>query len=119
MSEPKIRRKYKSLPVALSTSTAVATTLRWDDVAGGALLMGTSSTATSQTIQLWGSDSTGGAFGRVYKADGSAADVTLSPSTTESRVYSLPDECYGLGALKLVAGTTHSTAAACIVMLKT
>ena len=37
MSDQKIRRKYKSLPITLTTATASATTLRWDDVAGGAL----------------------------------------------------------------------------------
>ena len=53
MAEPKIRRKFKSLPVSLSTATQVTTTLRWDDVAGGALLMGTVSTNAS-TLQLLG-----------------------------------------------------------------
>lgn len=119
MSEPKIRRKFKAVPITLSTATEVATTLRWDDVAGGTLEMGTSSTAASQTIRIWASDALDGQFGRLYKVDGSAADITLSPSSTEARVYALPDEVYGCGAIKLVAGTTHSTAATCIVTLKT
>ena len=118
MAEPKIRRKYKSLPISLSTATEVATTLRWDDVAGGALLMGTVST-NAATLQLWASGSTDGSFGRVYNADGSAADITLAPSTTQPRVYALPDACYGVGALKIVSGATHSTSATAVVMLKT
>ena len=118
MSEPKIRRKFKAIPVTLSTSTSVATTIRWDDVAGGALEMGTVSTSAT-TLQLWASDSATGEFGRLYKVDGSAADITLSPSTTQPRVYALPDETYGCGAIKLVSATTNSTSASCIVMLKT
>jgi hypothetical protein len=60
MAEPKIRRKYKSLPITLTTATQSATTIRWDDVAGGALWVGTGSTAASQTLQLWASPTTDG-----------------------------------------------------------
>lgn len=118
MSEPKIRRKFKAVPITLSTSTAVATTLRWDDVAGGALEMGTSSTNVT-TLQVWASDSVTGPFGRLHKTDGSAADITLSASSTQPRVYALPDETYGCGAIKIVSVSTNSTSASCIVMLKT
>lgn len=118
MSEPKIRRKFKAVSVTLSTATAAATTLRWDDVAGGTLEMGTVSTAAT-TIQVWASEATAGAFGRLYDSSGAAADITLSPSTTEARVYALPDACYGAGAIKLVAGSTVATAAVCIVTMKT
>ena len=116
--EPKIRRKFKAIGVTLSTATASATTLRWDDVAGGTLEMGTVSTAAT-TIQVWASDSTSSTFGRLYNADGSSADITLAPSTTEARVYALPDACYGAGAIKLVAGNTAATSAVCIVTMKT
>jgi hypothetical protein len=118
MSEPKIRRKFKAVPVTLSTAVAAATTLRWDDVAGGTLEMGTVSTAAT-SIQVWASDATAGTFGRLYDASGSAADITLAPSTTEARVYALPDACYGAGAIKLVAGQAAATAAVCIVTMKT
>lgn len=116
--EPKIRRKFKALPITLSTATQVATTIRWDDVAGGAVLMGTVST-NAATLQLWCSGTTDGTFGRLYKDDGSVADITLAPSATVPRVYSLPDAAYGAGALKIVSGDTHSTAATCTVLLKT
>jgi hypothetical protein len=116
--EPKIRRKFKALNVTLSTATAAATTIRWDDVAGGAVLMGTVSTNAS-TIQLWASGSTDGTFGRLYNADGSVADITLAPSTTDARIYAVPDAAYGVGALKFVSATTNSTAAICVVTLKT
>jgi hypothetical protein len=118
MPEPKIRRKFKAIPITLSTSTAIATTLRWDDVAGGTLEMGTSSTNVT-TLQVWASDAVEGTFGRLYKVDGSAADITLSPSTTQARVYALPDETYGCGAIKIVSVSTNSTSASCIVTMKT
>lgn len=117
MSEPKIRRKYRAVPITLSTATASATTLRLDDVAGGALFMGTCST-NAATLQLWGATSVDGTFGRLYGADGVASNMTLSPSITEGRVYNLPDAAYGVGALKIVAGDTHSTSASATVMLK-
>lgn len=118
MSEPKIRRKFKSLGITLSTSTAGCTVIRWDDVAGGTLLVGTVST-NATTVQLWGSDSTAGPFGRVYDSSGSAADITLAPSTVNHTRYAIPDAGYGLGSIMLVAGTTNSTAAICRVTLKT
>jgi hypothetical protein len=118
MSEPKIRRKFKAIGVTLSTAVAAATTLRWDDVAGGTIEMGTVSTAAT-SIQVWASDATVGTFGRLYDSSGSAADITLAPSTTEARVYALPDACYGAGAIRLVAGQAAATAAVCIVTMKT
>jgi hypothetical protein len=116
--EPKIRRKFKSVPITLSTASAVATTLRWDDIAGGALLMGTSSTNVT-TLNIWASDRVDGTFGRLRKVDGSAADLTLSASSTEPRIYALPDETYGCGAIKIVSASTNSTATQCVVLLKT
>jgi hypothetical protein len=118
MADPKIRRKYKSLPVTLTTATASATTIRWDDVAGGSLYLGTVSTNAS-SLQLWASTSTDGNWGRVYAADGSAADITLAPSTVTPQVYAMPDAAYGVGALRIVSGDTHSTSATAVVMLKT
>lgn len=121
MTERKIRRKYRALPISLTTATASATTIRMDDVAGGALFIGTHATSSAaQTLQLWGAERLDASiWGRVYAADGSAADITLAPSTVTAQVYSLPDAAYGLGAVRLVSGTTHSTAATAIVMLKT
>lgn len=121
MADPKIRRKYKALPVSLTTDTSAATTLRWDDVAGGAIYVGTHATSSAaQTLQLWGATNDAAAnWGRIYAADGSAADITLAPSTVTPQVYSLPDAAYALGAIRVVSGTTHSTSAVAVVMLKT
>ena len=118
MADPKIRRKFKAVPITLTTATASATTIRWDDVAGGALHLGTVSTSAS-TLQLWASTAVDGDWGRVYAADGSAADITLAPSTATPQVYALPDAAYGVGALRIVSANTHSTAATAVVMLKT
>lgn len=118
MAEVKIRRKYKSLPYTMGTSPAGSSIIRWDDAAGGSLLMGTASTSVL-SIQLWASDTPEGTFGRLYNASGAAADITLSASTTESRVYALPDEAYGVGAIKLVSPVAAGTAASCVIMIKT
>ena len=118
MAEVKIRRKYKSLPYTLGTSQSGSSIIRWDDAAGGSLLMGTAATSVL-TIQLWASDTPEGTFGRLYKVDGTAADITLSASTTESRVYALPDEAYGVGAIKLVSPVAAGTAASCVITIKT
>lgn len=117
MPEPKIKRKFRAFSVPLTTSTLTAVSIRFDDVAGGAIELGTSAT-TFATISIWGSESPTSTFGKVYKADGSVCSVSLAQSQTESRVYALPDECYGLGAVRLIADQPSGTAASCVVMLK-
>jgi len=120
MAEPKIRRRFKAVPVSLSTSTVSATTLRMDDVAGGALLMGTSVTSASAfTLQLWAAPTGDGPFGRLRDAGGEVADMTLATSTVTPQVYALPDAAYGVGALRIVSDSTNTTAAVAVVMLKT
>ena len=42
MSESKIRRKFKSFPILLSSSEQGSVAIRVDDVAGGAIRVGTS-----------------------------------------------------------------------------
>ena len=117
MSEPKIRRKFKAIPVTLTTEVSTANALRWDDVAGGSLVIGTVST-NATSVQVWAAPSAGGTYGRLYGADGSAADITLAPSTSTPTAYALPDACYGVGGVKLVAGQADGTAAVATVLLK-
>jgi hypothetical protein len=114
--EPKIKRKYRSFSLSLTTSEATATPIRFDDAAGGAILLGSGGTAAT-SLAVYASDSAGGAFGPVYKA-GSAVAVSLSQSTGEPRVYAIPDEAYGCGAVKLVANNAAATTLTCVVMLK-
>lgn len=118
MAEPKIRRKFKAVPVTLTTSVSTATTVRWDDVAGGSIQIGTVSTSAS-SFQVWAAGSTAGTYSRVYAADGSAADITLAPSTSVSTIYAMPDAAYGVGAIRIVAGEAAGTATTATVMLKT
>lgn len=115
--EPKIRRKYKAVPATLSTAQANCTTIRWDDVAGGCVLMGTGAT-NATTLQIWAAGSVDGTFGRVYDASGAAADITLAQSATEARVYQIPDAPFGAGAIRIVAGQAAATAASCTVLIK-
>ena len=117
MSHVKIKRYERDVAITLSTATSVATTLRLDDMAGGLVNLGTMSTS-STSLQMWGSTSADGTFRRIYGADGSAADITLAPSSTEGRIYALPDAVFGLSFLKIVSGGTNSTGTTGIVSLK-
>ncbi len=119
--EPKIKRKSRSFAVALTTSVATAVPIRFDDVAGGAIkLAGGTAGSSFTSISVWCSESAESAFGRLYKNDGSgaAAAIPVAIAAFEARVYSLPDECYAAGAVKLVADQAAGTAVSCVVMLK-
>ncbi|MFM8735388.1 MAG: hypothetical protein ACKOC8_09360 [Pirellulales bacterium] len=117
MSESMIRRRNRDTDITLHSATALATTLDMRDVAGAVLSIGTISTNAS-TLQMWVGASPSGSFRRLYKVDGSAADLTLAPSSTEGRAYSLPDEVFGTEYLKVVSATTNSTGTTGVVMLK-
>jgi len=117
MSEIKIKRRVRQVAITLHTTTTLATTLRLDDMAGAAVEFGTMNT-NATTLQMWGSDAEAGTYMRMYKADGSVADVTLAASSTAGRIYSLPDEVFAVPYLKVVSGTTNSTGTTGIVMFK-
>ena len=95
MSHVRIKRYERDVPITLHSTTSLATTLRLDDMAGGAVVFGTMNT-NSATLQMWGGNSVDGSFGRLYNADGSASDITLSPSSTQGRIYALPDAVFGV-----------------------
>jgi hypothetical protein len=115
--EPKIKRKFRAFSIALTTTSTTAVPIRFDDSAGGGIEIGTSA-ASFASISVWCSEAPASPYGRLYKNDGSVAAITLSPSQTEPRFYPLPDECYGAGAIRLVADQAAGTAASCMVMLK-
>jgi hypothetical protein len=117
MSEIKIRRRSRQVQITLHTSSSLATTIRMDDFAGGIADFGTMNTAAA-TLQLWGASSESGTYRRVYKTDGSAADITLAPSTAEGRFYALPDEVFALPFVQIRSATTNSTGTVGIVTLK-
>jgi hypothetical protein len=117
MSEIKIKRRVRNVSVTLLTATASVQTLRIDDMAGAAISLGTMLTAAT-TLQVWGSTGEAGPFRRLYKTDGTVADVTLAPSTTDGRVYALPDEVFAVPFIKIVSGTTVSTGTVGVVSLK-
>jgi hypothetical protein len=114
--EPKIKRKFRTFSLSLTTAVASAAPIRFDDVAGGSFEMGTVATSAT-TLSVWASEAPESTYGRVCK-DGSPVSVTLAPSTSEARVYPFPDECYGVGSVKLVADQAAGTAATLVVMLK-
>ena len=117
MSEIKIRRRSRTLDLTLTTATSAATTLRMEDFAGGVIDLGTMSTAAT-TLQMWGASGETSPYRRVYKTDGSVADITLAPSTADGRIYALPDEVFALQFLRVVSATTNSTGTVGIVTLK-
>lgn len=117
MSEIKIRRRSRDVSLTLTTATAAATTIRLEDFAGGVIELGTMSTNAS-TLQMWGASNDTGPYYRLYKSDGSVADLTLAPSTAAGRMYSLPDEIFAVPFLRVVSATTNSTGTVGIVSLK-
>ena len=117
MSEILIRRRQREVEITLHTATSSATTINLTDMAGGLVSFGTMST-NAATLQMFGAVDSAAEFRRLYNTDGSAADVTLTPSSTAGRIYVLPDAVFALPYLKLVSGTTNSTGTTGIVSLK-
>lgn len=117
MADSIISRKYRDFDITLHTATASATTLDMRDVAGAVVSFGTMSTNAS-TLQMWAGTAPTGTFRRLYKSDGSVADLTLAASSTDGRAYALPDEVFGTEYLKIVSATTNSTGTAGVVMFK-
>jgi len=117
VSEIKIRRRSRDVAITLHTSTALATTIRMEDFAGGVVEFGTMATA-SLSLQMWGSWNENGPWRQLFKTDGSAATITLAPSTAVGRMYPLPDEVFAVPFLEIVSATTNSTGTAGIVSLK-
>lgn len=109
MSQVKIKRLFRVVTATATTSTSTATTLRLDDMAGAAVLIGTQNT-NAATLHVFGSSSDTGTFGKLYDSAGSVQSITLSPSSTEGRVYAMPDAAYALPYVKLVSGTTNADA---------
>ena len=117
MADSIISRKYRDFDITLHTATASATTLDMRDVAGAVVSFGTMNT-NSSTLQMWVGPTPAGTFRRLYKSDGSVADLTLAASSTDGRAYALPDEVFGVEYLKIVSATTNSTGTSGVVMLK-
>ncbi len=117
MSEVTMRRDVVDVTITLHTTTALATTFRVNEFAGGVVSFGTMST-NATSLQVFGSNTPDGDFRRLYDASATAADITLSPSSTVGRIYALPDAAFALSYAKLVSATTHSTGTIGIVSLK-
>jgi hypothetical protein len=117
MPDAIVYRKARDFDITLATATSLATTLDMRDVAGAVVSLGTMSTSAA-TLQMWVGQSPTGTFRRLYKSDGSVADLTLAASSTEGRAYSLPDEVFGTEYLKIVSATTNSTGTTGFVMFK-
>ena len=117
MSEIKMRRRSRQVPITLTTSTASATTLFLEDFAGGVIDVGTLVSGVT-TLQMWGGSTEGGTFRRVYNTDGSVADITLTPSTAVGGIYNLPDAVFGVPYLEVLVGNTAGTGASAVITMK-
>lgn len=117
MADAQIYRRTRTVDITLTTATSSATTLNLADMAGAVVSFGTMSTNAS-TLQMWGCDTESGTYKRVYKADGSVADVTLAPSTAAGRIYAMPDEVYALPFLKILSAHTAATGVTGVVVFK-
>ena len=117
MPDAQLYRRTRTVDITLTTATSSATTLRLDDMAGAVVSFGTMSTNAS-TLQMWGCDTESGTYKRVYKVDGSVADVTLAPSTAAGRIYAMPDEVYALPFVKILSAHTAATSVAGVVVFK-
>jgi len=115
MSQVKIKRQFRVVNATVATATASCTTLRMEDMAGAVVELPTITT-NAATIQVWGNDTDTGSFCQLYGSDGSAANITLAPSTTNRTAYALPDASYAVPYLKLVAANTNATATVVVVM---
>ena len=117
MSEIKIKRRGRIVSLTIGTATDAATAIRLDDMAGGIISVAPLPTAAT-TLQMYGATSEDGDYGRVYDASGSAADITLVPSSSATQIYSLPDALYALPFVRIVSGSTNATSVAAVVALK-
>ena len=117
MSEIKIRRRSRDVAIVLHSTTVNSTTIRMEDFAGGVVDFGTMVTAAT-SLQMWGASYEEGPFRQLFKVDGSAATITLAPSTAVGRMYALPDEVFAVPYLEIVGATTNATGTAGVVTLK-
>lgn len=117
MSQFILRRLTQQVDLLLSTAVGASSTISLDGFAGGVVDLGTMSTSAT-TLQFWAASSPSGTYRSLRKADGSAVELTLSPSTSDGRVYAMPDEVFAVPYLKIVAGSTAASGAAGVVTLK-
>lgn len=117
MSEPKIRRRLRSVPVTITSSVSSSTSIRTDDIAGATLICGTMSTS-AVSLQVWAAATAGGTYGRLYDSSGAPANITLTPSSSTGTAYSMPDAAFAASQIKLVATDASSIPPTATVVLK-
>jgi hypothetical protein len=135
MSEVHIRRRTRQQTVAIGTTVDASSTVRFDDMAGGILHLGSPSSAVS-SIAVFGSHEAATDFREVRDASGGPATIrvarqqgtavatigtttaVVSVYTAMSNAYALPDVGHGLPFLRLVADADVGTAAESSVSLK-
>jgi len=82
--------------VALTDSASTTPEIQMEEWAGGSIhVVGTSITG----LTFYGATEPGGTFVPLYDKTNTAVTRTVD----HTQVYPLPDECFGLGAIKIVA----------------
>lgn len=115
MSQVKIKKLSRVVTATVATTTGVSTTLRLEDMTFAAVQLPTITTNAS-SIQVWGNTTDTGTFAQLYNSGGTAASITLTPSTVNQTMYSLPDAVFAVPYIKLVAANANSTATVSVLM---
>ena len=105
-------RRTQTVAVEAGTNTATSTPFLMADFAGGCLVV--SGVTATATLALFGS-SDGVQFAPLYNADGQAATCAVAAT---GGAIEMPDSCYPLRYVKLVADNQLGTAASVVVALK-
>lgn len=134
MSTFTIHRRQRSHAITVGTAVAQSSTIRFDEVAGAAVLVNNPSTAVS-VLRVYGSwndeafsqlfDSSGSeATISIFRLSGTAVDtvgtatVQITIYTAQNATYSLPDSVFPLTFLRLVADANLGTAATVSISAK-
>lgn len=116
MSQVKIKRQSRVIPVTIGTGTATSTTVRLDDMLYAAVQV-PALASSGAVINVFGNTTDTGTFVQLYGSDGAAAAITVNANGTNSgTAYSLPAAAYGVPYVKLVAVSTNATASASVMI---
>jgi len=91
-----IKRQAPASDVTLAADITTPA-ISFGDAAGGLIIIPTGSSITSLTF--YGSDTAAGTYVQIYDS----ANAAVSRTVAEARAYALPDECFAVRWLKIVA----------------
>jgi hypothetical protein len=134
MSDITIRRRQRAHEVTVGTAVAKSSTIRFDEMAGAAVIVKDPSTAVS-LLRVFGSWNDEG-YAQLFDSSGSEATIPISRLsgtavetvgtttvqitiyTAQNAAYALPDSAFPLTFLRLVADAEIGTAATVLISAK-